>query len=387
MNQFDNEISSTLKEIAERVETQPYLKDKIDKELLRRCPEYRKKIAVIFGSCSPEYSVSLQSAYSIISHIDTEKYTPVLIGISQSGDWFLYEGDIEKIVSDTWCGGKDCTPVVVSPNRTSHNLLLLKNGKVKKLHIDVAFPVLHGRNGEDGTIQGLFEMAGIPVVGCGVLSSALCMDKDRAHKLAHTAGISVPASFVLGKSASVATALQQAEKIGYPLFVKPVKAGSSFGITKVSSSNELPAALELAFEYDKRVIVEECISGFEVGCAILGDEDLTVGEVDEIELSGGFFNFTEKYTLKTSAIHVPARIPQNTAEQIKQAAKTIYRTLDCQGFARVDLFLTPSGEIVFNEVNTIPGFTTHSRYPNMMKAAGFTFEQIVSALIEQAVRE
>ena len=345
MNQFDNEISSTLKEIAERVETQPYLKDKIDKELLRRCPEYRKKIAVIFGGCSPEYSVSLQSAYSIISHIDTEKYTPVLIGISQSGDWFLYEGDIEKIVSDTWCGGKDCTPVVVSPNRTSHNLLLLKNGKVKKLHIDVAFPVLHGRNGEDGTIQGLFEMAGIPVVGCGVLSSALCMDKDRAHKLAHTAGISVPASFVLGKSASVATALQQAEKIGYPLFVKPVKAGSSFGITKVS------------------------------------------GEVDEIELSGGFFNFTEKYTLKTSAIHVPARIPQNTAEQIKQAAKTIYRTLDCQGFARVDLFLTPSGEIVFNEVNTIPGFTTHSRYPNMMKAAGFTFEQIVSALIEQAVRE
>ena len=277
--------------------------------------------------------------------------------------------------------------VVVSPNRTSHNLLLLENGKVKKLHIDAAFPVLHGRNGEDGTIQGLFEMAGIPVVGCGVLSSALCMDKDRAHKLVHTAGIAVPSSFVLGKSASVATALQQAEKIGYPLFVKPVKAGSSFGITKVSSSNELPAALELAFEYDKRVIVEECISGFEVGCAILGDEDLTVGEVDEIELSGGFFNFTEKYTLKTSAIHVPARIPQNTAEQIKQAAKTIYRTLDCQGFARVDLFLTPSGEIVFNEVNTIPGFTTHSRYPNMMKAAGFTFEQIVSALIEQAVRE
>ena len=212
MNQFDNEVSSTLKEIAERVETPPYLKDRIDKELLRRCPEYRKKIAVIFGGCSPEYSVSLQSAYAVISHMDTEVYTPVLIGISQSGDWFLYEGDIEKIVSDTWCGGKDCTPVVVSPNRTSHNLLLLENGKVKKLHIDAAFPVLHGRNGEDGTIQGLFEMAGIPVVGCGVLSSALCMDKDRAHKLVHTAGIAVPSSFVLGKSASVATALQQAER-------------------------------------------------------------------------------------------------------------------------------------------------------------------------------
>lgn len=140
MNQFDNEVSSTLKEIAERVETPPYLKDRIDKELLRRCPEYRKKIAVIFGGCSPEYSVSLQSAYAVISHMDTEVYTPVLIGISQSGDWFLYEGDIEKIVSDTWCGGKDCTPVVVSPNRTSHNLLLLENGKVKKLHGLIHYP-------------------------------------------------------------------------------------------------------------------------------------------------------------------------------------------------------------------------------------------------------
>ncbi len=162
MNQFDNEVSSTLKEIAERVETPPYLKDRIDKELLRRCPEYRKKIAVIFGGCSPEYSVSLQSAYAVISHMDTEVYTPVLIGISQSGDWFLYEGDIEKIVSDTWCGGKDCTPVVVSPNRTSHNLLLLENGKVKKLHIDAAFPVLHGRNGEDGRLNSdkvLFSFA------------------------------------------------------------------------------------------------------------------------------------------------------------------------------------------------------------------------------------
>ena len=169
--------------------------------------------------------------------------------------------------------------------------------------------------------------------------------------------------------------------------MKPLRAGSSFGISKVMSADQLQGAWKNALKYDETMILEEAIPGFEVGCAILGDEDLTVGEVDEIELSGGFFNFTEKYTLKTSAIHVPARIPQNTAEQIKQAAKTIYRTLDCQGFARVDLFLTPSGEIVFNEVNTIPGFTTHSRYPNMMKAAGFTFEQIVSALIEQAVRE
>ena len=345
-------------------------------------------VTVIYGGKSGEHEVSLVSAASVARNID-KKHKITLIAITKTGKWFLQpETELERIRNDE----KSHFEIIED---TKNEVFAIPGGGKERAFVvngceipcDVVFPVLHGTFGEDGTIQGLFEMAGIPVVGCGVLSSALCMDKDRAHKLVHTAGIAVPSSFVLGKSASVATALQQAEKIGYPLFVKPVKAGSSFGITKVSSSNELPAALELAFEYDKRVIVEECISGFEVGCAILGDEDLTVGEVDEIELSGGFFNFTEKYTLKTSAIHVPARIPQNTAEQIKQAAKTIYRTLDCQGFARVDLFLTPSGEIVFNEVNTIPGFTTHSRYPNMMKAAGFTFEQIVSALIEQAVRE
>ena len=345
------------------------------------------RVALFFGGVSSEHDVSLISAENVIRSIPKDKYEVLCIGITKKGRWLYFPGDITEISTGAWEQNPDCSAAILSPDPLHGGIITIENGETYIKKVDVVFPVLHGRNGEDGTIQGLFEMAGIPVVGCGVLSSALCMDKDRAHKLVHTAGIAVPSSFVLGKSASVATALQQAEKIGYPLFVKPVKAGSSFGITKVSSSNELPAALELAFEYDKRVIVEECISGFEVGCAILGDEDLTVGEVDEIELSGGFFNFTEKYTLKTSAIHVPARIPQNTAEQIKQAAKTIYRTLDCQGFARVDLFLTPSGEIVFNEVNTIPGFTTHSRYPNMMKAAGFTFEQIVSALIEQAVRE
>ena len=256
---------------------------------------------------------------------------------------------------------------------------------MRKLPIDVAFPVLHGKNGEDGTVQALFELAGIPIAGCGLLASALCMDKDRAHKLVSTAGVAVPAAVVLRKETEMKDVLKQAEKIGYPLFVKPVKAGSSFGVTKVTDRTELPAAVSLAFEYDDTVIVEENIDGFEVGCAVLGNEELTVGEVDEIELADGFFDFTEKYTLKTSAIHVPARIDSRTAEQIRETAKIIYKTLDCRGFARVDMFLTPSGEIIFNEVNTIPGFTSHSRYPNMMKAAGMSFEQIISAVIELAV--
>ncbi|MFT4008202.1 MAG: D-alanine--D-serine ligase VanG [Lacrimispora sp.] len=361
----------------------------MNKKLLKRCPQLRQNIAVIFGGCSSEYSVSLESAYAVISHMNKEKYTPILIGISSKGNWFKFDGDIEKITADTWCNTSDCTPVMVSLNRAEHDLLMFENNKIEKVHIDVAFPVLHGKNGEDGTVQGLFELAGIPIAGCGTLSSVLCMDKDMAHKLVRAAGISVPISFVLEKNMDKEEAFTQAERIGYPQFVKPVRAGSSYGITKVTNRNDLPAAIKLAFEYDERVIIEECISGFEVGCAVLEnkDDNLIIGEIDEIELADGFFSFTEKYTLKTSAIYVPARIDAVTAEKMKRTAKTIFKALGCQGFARVDMFLSASGKIVFNEVNTIPGFTVHSRFPNMLKAAGMSFEQIISTAIERAVNK
>lgn len=385
IDDLEKEIQNALQTVASSINPTQGHEQRMKQKLLQCCPEMKKKIAVIFGGCSPEYSVSLHSAYSVISHMDKTKYEPVLVGISLNGNWYRFEGDLEKIESDTWYNNTDCTPVVVSPNRTEHNLLQLRNDKVSKIPIDAAFPVLHGKNGEDGTVQGVFELAGIPVVGCGVLSSALCMDKDRAHKLAHASGVSVPASFVLEKNTNVEIIMKQAEKIGYPLFVKPVKAGSSYGITKVTDRNTLPAALKSAFAYDEKIIIEECISGFEVGCAVLGNDTLIVGEVDEIELSDGFFDFTEKYTLKTSAIHVPARVEVETAEKIKQTAQIIYRALDCRGFARVDMFLSDSGQIVFNEVNTIPGFTSHSRFPNMMKAVGISFEQIISTVIELVV--
>ena len=207
-----------------------------------------------------------------------------------------------------------------------------------------------------------------------------------AEKLAHLAGVAVPRSYVITRNMDESEALSQAAKIGYPLFVKPIKAGSSFGVTKVSDRHDLPDAIESAFEYDDKVIIEENITGFEVGCAIMGNDMLTVGEVDEIELADGFFDFTEKYTLKTSAIYVPARIDAITAKRVKETAQKIYKALDCSGFARVDMFLTTSGEIVFNEVNTIPGFTAHSRFPNMLKAIGISFEQVISMVIEQAVR-
>ena len=344
-------------------------------------------IAVLFGGCSPEYRVSLQSAAAVLQHMDRSRYEPVMVGISQAGDWFRYTGPVDNIENDSWHNAETCVPAVMCPDRSAPALLVFGPEGMQKVHLDAAFPVLHGRNGEDGTVQGLFELANIPLVGCGVLASALCMDKDRAHKLAQAAGVAIPRSAVLERRMGVTVAMAEGETLGYPLFVKPVRAGSSYGITRVMERGQLPAALELAFAYDDHVILEEAVPGFEVGCAVLGSETLTVGEPDEIELAGGFFNFTEKYTLETSAIHVPARVPMEQREQIKANAKRIYRALGCQGFARVDQFLTPDGRLIFNEVNTIPGFTAHSRYPNMMKAAGMSFEQVISALIELAVKK
>ncbi len=345
----------------------------------------KTRVAILFGGCSPEYRVSLESAHSVITYLDTETFTPLLIGISQTGDWFLFKGDVEKIAADTWCNSSDCSPVAVSPNREAPALLVLHPHGVERISIDAAFPVLHGRNGEDGTVQGLFELAGIPLVGCNTLASALCMDKDRAHKLAQAAGIAVAASFTVRREELLVEGLAQAKGLKYPLFIKPVKNGSSFGITKVLNPEDLQEAIMLAFTYDDEVIVEECVAGFEVGCAIMGNEELIIGAVDEIELKDGFFDFAEKYTLKTSTIHVPARITEEQTEEIKKTAVAIYRALGCRGFARVDLFFTPEGAIFFNEVNTIPGFTAHSRFPSMMKAAGLSLRQVISDVIALAV--
>lgn len=345
-----------------------------------------KKIAIIFGGCSSEYDVSLQSAYAVLSALDDTKYTAIPIGITKQGDWYRYYGAYQKLLDNSWHNDiQNLRKIIVSQNRSDQGILEWKENKYVLTKLDAAFPVLHGKNGEDGTVQGVFELVNIPIVGCGVLSSALCMDKDRAHKLVNAAGIAVPKSCVLEQNTDMRIVAAWADTIGYPLYVKPVKAGSSFGITKVTSSHTLSDAVKLAFEYDNNVIVEENIDGFEVGCAIMGKESLIIGEVDEIELTDGFFNYTEKYTLETSAIHVPARIDDNTARRVKQTAAQIYKILDCNGFSRVDMFLTDSGEIVFNEVNTIPGFTPHSRFPNMLKAVGISFEEIVSTAIEQAV--
>lgn len=342
----------------------------------------KKNIAVIFGGCSPEHTVSLASAAAVIRHIDTEKYEVVQLGITEGGEWFRFYGSPDDIEANTWRADRTkCIPAVISPDRDQHGILEFRLSGVRTTRLDAAFPVLHGRNGEDGTVQGLCEMAGIPLIGCGTLASALCMDKDRAHKLVMLAGIAVPRSVLLEKLPASPELATLAEGIGYPLFVKPVRAGSSFGVARVESAAGLRAAVREAFRYDTSVLIEEAVPGFEVGCAVIGNSELVTGRADEIELSGGYFDFEEKYTLKTSKIHMPARVDAATEQRLRETACRIYRALGCRGFARVDMFLTPDKRIVFNEVNTIPGFTSHSRFPKMMSGVGYDFPALVDALI------
>ncbi|MCL2391475.1 MAG: D-alanine--D-serine ligase VanG [Oscillospiraceae bacterium] len=342
----------------------------------------KKVVAVIFGGCSPEYPVSLMSSFSIINAINRDKYDVILIGITKQGLWFRFNGAAQAILEDKWQDDDALlTRAFISPERGG-GLLEVKNDITTSIAVDVVFPVLHGRFGEDGTIQGLCELSGIPLVGAGAAASALCMDKDRAHKLVSFAGISVPKSVCFEYVPSDDEVISAVSELALPMFVKPVKAGSSFGITKVHSLDCLTAAVREAFSFDDAVIIEEGIDGIETGCAVVGNHELTVGRVDEIELSDGFFTYEEKYTLKTSEIHMPARIDAALESRLQEAAKIIYKTLGCRGYCRVDIFLTKDKQIVFNEANTIPGFTAKSRFPKMMKGIGIEYPELVDMLID-----
>ena len=343
-------------------------------------------VALLFGGVSSEHEVSRVSASTIARALKPSSYHLYTVGITRDGRWLYYSGPIEKMADGSWEQDPSCVPCMISPDRSDHGLVLCRHdGTWAVLPMDVVIPALHGKNGEDGTIQGLLELAGIPVVGCGVLASALCMDKDVAHRLVRAAGVAVPPSILFRAGEGLDTLPERTASLTYPLFVKPARAGSSFGITKVEEPGVLAEAVTAALAHDSKVVIEEAVPGFEVGCAVLGNEVLTVGHVDEIELSGGFFNYTEKYGLITSSIHMPARISQEKETEIQATAQLIYRALECSGFARVDLFLTPDGRIVFNEVNTIPGFTAHSRYPNMMRSIGLEFGPLLDRLIGLAV--
>ena len=344
--------------------------------------DQKKTVALLFGGCSPEYEVSLCSAAAVLRGLDPARYDVIPVGITRRGEWFRCACSADDIEAGHWTE-RPLIRASLSPDRSVHGLLEWDGDGVRPVRVDVVFPMLHGANGEDGTVQGLCELAGIPYVGCGVLGSAACMDKEVAHTLAAAAWVRVPRSVTLYKGEE-GSPLERAAGLLYPLFVKPANAGSSYGITRVERADELTAAVELAFAFDSKAVVEEEIPGFEVGCAVIGNRELFIGEVDEVALGDRWLDYEEKYGNRTAEIRLPARISPESRDKIRDTAAVLYQALGCRGFARVDMFLTPAGDVVFNEINTIPGFTAHSRYPKMLEAAGMPFSAIAERLITLA---
>src|SRR4051812_4465740 len=335
----------------------------------------RLKIAVMFGGCSEEHPISVKSAQEVARNLDTEKYEPFYLGITKSGAWRLCAGP-----DADWENG-DGRPAVLSPDRSVRGLLVLDQGKYETISLDLVLPVLHGKLGEDGAVQGLLELSGIPYVGCDVPSSALCMDKSLAYIVAGSAGIATPRFW---------TGDVDPGRLTYPVFVKPARSGSSFGVSKVANPEELPRALETARRYDSKVLIEEAVAGSEVGCAILGNgPDLIAGEVDRIALSHGFFRIHQESEPESgsdnSTALVPADISAEARSLVQETSKAVYRALGCRGLARVDLFLKDDGTVVLNEVNTLPGMTSYSRYPRMMAAAGVPFAEVIDRIVALAL--
>lgn len=339
----------------------------------------RLKLGVIFGGSSEEHPVSVKSAQEVAKNLDTAKYEPLWIGITTSGDWKLCDGP----VADWENGG--CRAAMLSPDRSVHGLLVLQQGRYETIRLDLVLPVLHGRLGEDGAMQGLLELSGIPYAGCDIQSSALCMDKSLTYMVASAAGIATPNFWTL-----TATEQIDPDQLTYPVFVKPARSGSSFGVSKASGKDELPGALEAARQYDSKVLIEEAVVGSEVGCAILGnDVDLLVGEVDQIALSHGFFRIHQEVQpeagSENSTVTVPADISDGSRSLVQETAKAVYRVLGCRGLSRVDMFLKQDGTVVLNEVNTLPGMTSYSRYPRMMAAAGLPLGEVIDRMVSLAL--
>ncbi len=349
-----------------------------------------KKVLVIFGGVSSEHDVSTVSARFVIENIPAEKYEVIMLGITKDGEWFKYTGETENLPNDKWTEDKkNLTKAVISPDSSCHGLIVFDKDGIKTEYVDVVFPVMHGKNGEDGTIQGLLQLYGIPYVGCDWASSAVCMDKTLTNTVADCAGI--PQAKWLGVtkyeySLDEDKILDKAEEyLGYPVFVKPANAGSSVGVTKVSSRDNFKEAMETAFKEDSKLVLEEGIVGKEVECAVMGNDEPVAGEVGEIVPANEIYDFEAKYISDASQLFIPARLPAEVISEVKKAACNAYKALGCSGLARVDFFVRESdGKIMLNEPNTLPGFTSISMYPKLMKAAGFDSGELLSKLISYA---
>lgn len=350
----------------------------------------KETIAVLFGGQSSEHAVSCMSAVNIIDQIDREKYNPILIGITEEGHWILTES-AEDIRSGAWRQGT--VSAVISPDATKKCIIIEETEgeeqRVRKIPVDVVFPVLHGLYGEDGTVQGLLELARIPYVGCGVLASAISMDKLYTKIVVDDLGIR-QADYVpvmSGQLKDMDEVVERIEgKLSYPMFVKPSNAGSSRGVSKAVNRHGLEEALREAARHDRKILVEEAIVGHEIECAVFGGggRPVEASGVGEILAAAEFYDYDAKYNNAQSRTVVDPQLPEGAAETVRQNAMAIFKAVDGYGLARVDFFVTKQGQVIFNEINTMPGFTAISMYPMLWEARGVSKARLVEKLIAHA---
>ena len=347
-------------------------------------------VCILFGGISPEHEVSLRSAESVLNNIDQSKYDVLPVGITKEGDWILFGGkDYAMLPSGAWKNHPDNRRAAISPVR-GQGLLTFEGDCVVRQRIDVVFPVLHGENGEDGTMQGLLQMAGIPYVGPHVAPSAVAMDKTLTKLVVAPAGVP-QAAWQLVRSGELEPHMEntmdsQELRFRYPMFVTPAGSGSSVGVSKAADREALRNALLAAAKFDKKILVEEFIHGREIEVAVMGNESPVASICGEIDSGADFYDYDAKYITDTSTAYIPARIPGNVAEIVREAAVKVYSAFGCQGLSRVDFFVTfEENRVVFNEINTIPGFTSISMYPKLFTASGIPYTQLIDELLKLAL--
>jgi D-alanine-D-alanine ligase len=357
----------------------------------------RTRVAVVFGGRSNEHAISCVSAGSILRNLDPQRFDVVAVGITPDGSWVLMDGNPDALaINNRQLPGVSLESgaelaLTADPRRAGQLVSLSPTGSAVLASVDVVFPVLHGPYGEDGTIQGLLELAGVPYVGAGVLASAAGMDKEFTKKLLVAEGLPVGDYAVLRPSQSTLEA-QQRDRLGLPVFVKPARGGSSIGVSRVTSWEQLPVAITHARRHDPKVIVEAAIAGRELECGVLEFPDGTVqaSAVGEIRVAGvrgredPFYDFATKYLEDAAELDVPAKIDDDVSDAVRELAIRVFRAIDCQGLARVDFFLTEDGPLI-NEVNTMPGFTAISMYPRMWAASGLDYPTLLATMIDTAL--
>lgn len=337
------------------------------------------KVGILFGGKSAEHEVSLRSAKNVFEAMDRDKYDPVLIGITKKGEWLLENPKKLLDGPSLRTSGESVALVTEGDGK----MISFENGKMEK--IDVMFPILHGPFGEDGTVQGLLKLANIPFVGPSVLGSAIGMDKDVMKRLLREAGIPI-GKFLVFKGAEKPDFDKVKKELGLPFFVKPANMGSSVGVSKVKKEKEFKKAVKSAFDFDLKILIEENIEGREIECAVLGNENPIASIPGEIVLRDEFYSYETKYIDEHGAtIEIPAKLPKETVRKIQKLAIKTFQVLSCEGMSRVDFFLKENGEIIVNEINTIPGFTNISMYPKLWEASGISYNDLIDRLITFAI--